>query len=623
MKVLTPFDDLPKKSRKKLLATVGIFLFLFILVVVLPAFRVYWSVQATKKSAQVLTQKYRERDFPGIKASIKPVSDDLKKTQGAIKWFRFVGPLPILGNYYHDAIHLTNAGLLGLETTEVLVAGLEPYAEDLGLKAKTQTPQQVENRVQVFVKALNALLPVFDEISPKVEAMRNELETVNPQHYPKSLFGFRAREQLGSVKILVGQVGILLVDAKPLIKVLPEILGDLKPKNYLVLFQNDKEIRPSGGFLTAFTYLKANQGKITTSGSDDIYSLDEQIDRVCLNVICNLAPPLPIIKYLPEPTGKTKQAIESRDSNLSPDFKLSAQEFTRFYTIVGRPAYDGIIAVDTFLVRDLLAVVGPIKVSGYETPFDKDNVVETLEGYSEMVFAGRSGRKAVLGDLMNSIFMSVLQAPSNQFIPIFQTFITSLNEKHILFYLKDNNLQKVLEDLGWAGRIVDPPAGGDWDYFHLNDSNFAGGKAGLFVTQEVSQEIKIAGDGTISKTVTIKYKNPGKYNPERNPGFRDWVRLFVPKGSKLISSSGSQNEVLTSEDLGKTVFEAFQTVRPEGSSTLKFEYQLPFKHQKGSEFKMLIQKQPGTDGDAYKIKLNGQEVVDPSPKTDRTLQLKI
>ena len=620
MKVLTPFRDLDKtgKSRKKKLLKIFLIVFvIFFILVILPGLNVLRTVRNTKKSATVLSQSFKQNDFPAVKTNITLVSKNLKSTKTSLIFLKPFGFIPFIGVYYNDAVHLTNAGIEGLEAADILVSGVEPYADVLGLKEKSQNPQQAQNRVKAFVKALKSLLPVFEKVSPKVASVKKEIDEINPDRYPKSLFGFRAKEQISTAKTLTDQLETLLVDGRPALEVLPEILGEPRQKNYLILFQNDKEIRPSGGFLTAFTYLRANQGDISTAESDDIYKLDEQIDRVCRNVICNLTPPAAIVKYLPEPTGKQKQAIESRDSNISPDFKVDSEEFTRFYTISGRQSYDGIIAVDTYLVRDLLAALGPIKVEGYDKPFDKDNVVDALEGYSEIVFSGTSGRKSVLGDLMSSIFMSVLAAPRSQLDDLFETTMTSLNEKHILFYFKDEKYQKVFEDLNWAGRIINF----DKDYFHLNDSNFAGGKAGLFVTEEIDQQIKIDKDGTITKTVTIKYKNEGKYS-SRNPGFRDWVRIFVPKGSQLISSKGSQNQVLTSEDLGKTVFEAFHVVRPEGSSTLQFEYKLPFKYKKDTPYSLFIQKQPGTDGFKYKISINSKKVEEFLLQTDKKLELK-
>ncbi|GIV45006.1 MAG: hypothetical protein KatS3mg035_2129 [Bacteroidia bacterium] len=100
------------------------------------------------------------------------------------------------------------------------------------------------------------------------------------------------------------------------------------------------------------------------------------------------------------------------------------------------------------------------------------------------------------------------------------------------------------------------------DYFHLNEANFGGAKSNLFVDQNVEMEYEIQKDGTIVKTVTINYKNPhppSDCNLERgglclNAELRDWFRVYVPKGSSLRSSKGSEVKITTYEELGKTVF---------------------------------------------------------------------
>ena len=77
-------------------------------------------------------------------------------------------------------------------------------------------------------------------------------------------------------------------------------------------------------------------------------------------------------------------------------------------------------------------------------------------------------------------------------------------------------------------------------------------------------------DGTVTKTVTVNYKNPyppsdcnlARGNLCLNAVLRDWFRIYVPKGSQLISDSGSEVKMTSYEDLGKTVFEGFLTVRP-------------------------------------------------------------
>jgi len=154
----------------------------------------------------------------------------------------------------------------------------------------------------------------------------------------------------------------------------------------------------------------------------------------------------------------------------------------------------------------------------------------------------------------------------------------------------------------------------------------------MYIQESFIQEIDIASDGTVTKTLTVDYKNPAppsNCNLEAgelclNGLYRDWVRIYVPKGSELIEANGSEIEVKTYEDLGKTVFEAFYgdqaPLRPLGKAQLKFKYKLPFKVEKSQQYKILIQKQPGTYGYENIIKLNGDQQTF-ELTTDRELKL--
>jgi len=92
-------------------------------------------------------------------------------------------------------------------------------------------------------------------------------------------------------------------------------------------------------------------------------------------------------------------------------------------------------------------------------------------------------------------------------------------------------------------------------------------------------------------------------------------------GSKLISAKGSEDKVVSSEDLGKTVFEAFITVRPQNSRKLEIEIEVPYAPK--DHYKLLIQKQPGAKDFQYKIKLNGRQVADFEMDTDKEFKFPI
>ena len=169
----------------------------------------------------------------------------------------------------------------------------------------------------------------------------------------------------------------------------------------------------------------------------------------------------------------------------------------------------------------------------------------------------------------------------------------------------------------------------DGDYLHVNDVNFAGAKSNMYVKEAVEQKIETAGDGTITKTVTINYKNPQPPDDcslERgelclNGELRNVLRLYVPKGSILLDSNGSEVKVTSYEELDKTVFEGFLRVRPMGSAQIQLKYQLPFKAQKGKEYKMLIQKQGGKGGEEYIVNY-GSRTEKFTLETDREITFK-
>src|SRR5260221_3383854 len=117
--------------------------------------------------------------------------------------------------------------------------------------------------------------------------------------------------------------------------------------------------------------------------------------------------------------------------------------------------------------------------------------------------------------------------------------------------MHDQNLQDALSKLNWTDQIK--PAGRD--FLAVNDSNFAGGKSNLYVTQEDLLEIT-TNSGSTHHKLTITYSNPQKYGAWLNAINRNYVRIYTPQGSKLTTSKASEAKVNNFNELGKTVFNA-------------------------------------------------------------------
>lgn len=603
---------------------IAVFLVTLLVIFSIPGRGIYLAAKDAARGGREITWGAKQNDLALIKSGVIITKNAVGSLSGYLNWFFWLGYVPFIGGYYNDAQHFAQAVSYELKVAEDMVEILEPYKQELGLVGQ---PVPGQDKVSQGVKILEKVLPSIDNVEPEMKKARAEVEGINVEKYPNTWRSIKVKSRVKQVKDFIIGAHLAVDENKEALALLPGALGVSSPKTYLLLFQNDKEIRPTGGFITAYAFLKFDKGHLSTTASDDIYRLDEKLLIKCRSKICPLAPPAPIVKYLPEVTGKLRSAWSMRDSNLSPDLPTSAKEFERMYEMLGEGiTFDGIITIDTQVVEELIAITGPIDVYGTKYSAETDqrcncpNVIYELEHYAEVAAKGELDRKAILGTLMEQILIKVLGSFSDKLPEFIDVGVNLANSKHIMFSMHDQNLQTALGKLNWIGEIRNF----EGDYIHLNDSNFAGGKSNLYVEEKVTYEIKVDNQGDVTNKVTVEYKNPQPFNTWLNGILRDYVRLYVPKGAKLVSSKGSDDPVTSVEDekLNKTYFEAFITVRPQNSRTLSFEYTLPNKVQ-GKTYPLLIQKQSGAKDHHYVIKINGSKKAEFDLTSDKELILNL
>lgn len=592
-------------SKKKLLIRLSIAITIILIFLILPVLFTYIGLKGASSGNKEVVAGYKEQNFDLIVKGVNSSKNSLGMADFSLNFLFWLRIIPFAGSYYADLKSMTSAGVSEFKAISAIVAILEPSKADLGFNNQPLAPQ---DRIAQIVKILNKTLPDIDKMIPDLKKASDSVSKIDVSKYPEVFKGIKLKETLTLVKDSIQGIYAAVSTGKQALMKAPIALGANGAVDYLLLFQNDKEIRATGGFMTAYAGLKLDKGQISTGVSDDIYRLDEMLLEVCEKKICPLTPPTPIVKYLPEFDGKPRKAWSMRDSNLSPDVPTSAKEFESMYNLLGNSfPYEGIIYIDTQVVEKLIEITGPIDVYGtkYSAEIDPrcncSNVIYGLQDYAAVAAKGEKDRKAVLGVLMQQILARSLGAEVEKIPQLLQTIITLANEKHIIFYMHDKDLQSGLSNLSWTGEVKNVE---NSDYLYINDSNFAGGKSNLYVVQTVTQDIEIK-SGVVKKKITIEYENPQQFNTWLNGINRDYVRVYVPKGSKLISSKGSESKVETIEDLGKTVFTAFVQVRPQNSRKLEFEYEVAYTP--GKEYKLFVQRQPGAKDFQYTVKINGKQ----------------
>jgi len=449
------------------------------------------------------------------------------------------------------------------------------------------------------------LLPVLDEARPDLAAADAALQRV-----------ITARSEIEDVEALPWRIRTLLeqVDEKlylaemvPLLEVAPELLGHNGPRTYLLMAQNEDEIRPTGGFLTGAGLFTVNGGDIGAIQFMDGNLVDAWEGRV-LTKPYNPAP---------EPLSQLMGLglFLYRDANFWPDFPTSAENAVALYRY-GRnaPPIDGVIALDQQFLSMLLAASGPpLAIPALEMTVSANNVIEqmrqaweepaTVEEGKQWMYA----RKDFLGPLADAIKTRLL-TDFEKIDPLYfaQTIHQAVTEKHLQLYIRNEAVATVLDRLDWDGRLESEE---NSDLLLPVDTNVGYNKVGPNIETAFTYEVNLADDGHGEASATLVYTHQAEGEPtcrqgeaadefSRNPNysaltrdcFWNYLRLYVPQGSTLLEGSdhpapaaafsfsdGWPGGTVVREDepLEQTVFANFLLLPPGETITSTYHYRLP------------------------------------------------
>ncbi len=361
---------------------------------------------------------------------------------------------------------------------------------------------------------------------------------------------------------------------------------DGKERAYLVMLQNDMELRPGGGFLGQYAIVKVKDGEVTSTFVEDANILDQRITA-------KVGAPYPFQKMM----GTKKWKF--RDSNFSPDFPTNVEKAKYFYRLSGRSnAFDGVIAVNTDVFNDVLKLTGPITVPGYSTTFTSDDGALKLEELVEKQYLmnenlNTQNRKAIM-KTMAPIIVEKLFTLGN--LSKLSDFVhQEMQKKNIMLNFTDSALQAQVESVHWDGAVAK-----DWtgDYLMAVDANMGALKTDYYMKREMTYNIDLTQEKPVVD-LHILYKNTAPYGDWRTSDYHTYVRLYVPKGANLLERK-MVSYPNVGEDFGKTYFGFICHVLIGGQTDAYIKYELPADFPR-DDYRLLIQKQSGVDEIPTKI----------------------
>jgi len=546
--------------------------------------------------------------------SFGKASEIMEREHRALQYM--VGLLPVIGKQVTSRQHLLTAGHhLALGNT-YLVKGIgESESEDLALT----------DRFDILANHLQSAIPQYQEALEQLSAVE---QTSVPVDYQQSFSEF---------KLLFAALIDDMTDMVELARAMDSVFGGDQFKRYLLVFQNNHELRATGGFMGSFAAMDLQKGKLMNLDipGGGTYDLQGQLDTY-------VKPPLPL--------QLTNDRWEFQDANWFPDFAASAEKIEWFYEHSRGATADGVIAINASVLERLLKVMGPMANTEHGLAIASEDAVEKLQYEVEIDYDKEENKpKQVLSDLAEQFLARAENLDAVSVIRLLTELHEALQQKEIQVYFNDELTQKRLRGFGWTGELLANST--QQDYLAVIGTNLQGQKSDARIKQVVEHQAAVQPDGSVINTVVIHKKHlgtPGELFYGANN--LHYIRVYVPRGAELIEAGGfvyppesafhvpetwyEEDKDLESlekevaihahtgtritEEFGKTVFGNWLMVEPGQSGSVYFTYQLPFNvnletrvannvdkwkavlaggQKQSSRYSLLVQKQSGINYD--------------------------
>ncbi len=408
-----------------------------------------------------------------------------------------------------------------------------------------------------------------------------------------------------------------------------QLLGHERTMRYLVVFANNAELRPAGGFAGSFALLDLDRGRISRLEIPGGGSYD-------------LRAGVPYRLRSPEPLQRLREQWEFQDTNWFADYPTSAATMIAFYEKSGGPTVDGALTLTTTFFEQLLAALGPVWIPERRSWLTAENVFLALQSEVESVRARKTGKpKAVLGLVAPRVLGRLFEVKPNEFGKLLAAFEQSVAARHLQLYLKDRSLAAAVERAGLSGEMRENPHG---DFLSVVSANIGGGKSDRVIEDRMDVRLTVGAGGSLEQTLVLRRAHHGRAGaPFVGVPNISYVRFYVPQGSTLLSAQGftpsvgllkkqgSEQESLgLSDDLrvqerpgvgaveplsrtritgefGKTVFGNWLVVEPGTIAEVRLKYRLPISlglADGPTRYTLLVQKQAGKVGDRLSFRFD-------------------
>jgi len=411
----------------------------------------------------------------------------------------------------------------------------------------------------------------------------------------------------------------LISISQPLLPHQHYFLGQNQPTTYLILLQNDSELRANGGFFGSYAVLTLDHSQPSLR-FQDIYVPDGQIQG-------HVDPPEPIQQAF------RQGWFRLRDSDWDPDFPTAATTIRWFFDKGNEISPDLLVTLPLSTIENILDITGPIELDQYQLSLTSDNLFISLQNLIEQdFFPGSTQKRDVLTTLGQTVSQRLLHLSLQQKLAVIDVLLTSLEQQNIILNSTQPQIQTIFTQNNWAGQLQPTPCTTNLclaDTIAIIETNLGSNKANAYLDRHTTHTIT-TDSHYLTHQITINYTNNSPEetpNPPQHHGgnYINYLRFYLPLNTEnitltaqptlpltldyypepIITSSPLLLPTTTRHEFLETGF--FHTTRSLSSSQLTLTYQLPINSS--TTYQLSLLKQHGLTSSPQTINILDQQLT--------------
>jgi hypothetical protein len=385
------------------------------------------------------------------------------------------------------------------------------------------------------------------------------------------------RDAMGRLDAPMRQLRNAAPDVRASLAAAPDLLGRDHPAHYLLLFSDNAEVRPGGGYIGTYGLLGFDKGAYARPAIRPLRDLEDPLSNNRAYHVggTHYFPPWSpqVLTFKVQDTGET---MWLRDVDQSVQWPDDARQAERLYESESGQKVDGVIQMDPIAIAYALTVTGPISVP---QPSGPAQVVNAANVQQVLLNNTRDPKKAYLGVLEQALNDRLETLPTGQMPDLVKAITKASEQRHLMVYVNTPSAQALIV----AHQLDRPVPGPNGDGLIPVFANFAGDKADQYSTRQITITIDAQGNHHLS--LLVQNRTPTSQGVLYR-GFRELVQFYLPPDATNVRATGFQRRdslypgfnlgpLDRGSELGWHIYGGLMIVKPDRDGVVTLDYTRP------------------------------------------------